>query len=141
MAPEITVKTSGNYEDAMMVRTKVFIAELHYNNEADDKDAVSKFVTVYVNGVLAGTGRMYAKDDDSFVFGRIAVLPAYRGCRLGAAIIASLQALAMEQGGKRAFVRACEKAIPFYEACGFSACDCRPVFEEGRKTVWMEKSI
>jgi len=141
MAPEISVKTSNNYEDAMAVRTKVFVAELHYNNESDDKDAVSKFVTVYVDGELAGTGRLYKKGAEEFVFGRIAVIKKYRHRHLGSAIIKALESLAEADGGKTAYILSCSSAVPFYEKLGYAKNECRPVFSEGREHFWMQKSL
>ncbi len=141
MAPEITVKTSGNYEDAMMIRTKVFIAELHYNNESDDKDAVSKFVTVYVDGNLAGTGRIYRKAEGEYVLGRIAVLPQYRHRHLGSAIIKALESMAQAEGGKTAYILSCSDVVPFYESLGYARNENRTIYDEGRQHVWMQRSI
>ena len=61
------------------------------------------------------TGRM--KPDGHI--GRMAVLPAYRGQGIGAAILAALLEVARQKGHEAVFLHAQVSAIAFYERHGF----------------------
>ena len=119
---QITVKIKDNQKDAYSVRLAVFVAEQKFQNEFDDIDNICEYVTLYDENKPIATGRYFPdpKDrEDTFVFGRIAVLKPYRGCHIGMALIGSLETAAKLKGGKKAILLAEGHAVGFYEKCGF----------------------
>lgn len=135
----ITVKTKDNQSDAFAVRKAVFMAEQGYENEFDEIDNYCDYVTIYYDGKVIGTGRTFADEENSFVFGRIAVLKEYRGLHLGALIIKELEKTAKSKGAKSAELHAQEYAVGFYEKCGFSLCDDIVEYDEGQPHRRMKK--
>ncbi len=140
----ITVKIKDCKKDAHLIRLAVFVAEQHYENEFDDIDNVCENVVIYDDGKAIATGRYYQdpkKGEDTWVFGRVAVLKPYRNEHIGMSVIAALETAAKLKGGKKAVLLAKEEAVGFYEKCGFTLCDKPVVYGEGRPCKWMEKNI
>lgn len=140
----LTVKISDNQKDAYSVRLAVFVAEQKFENEFDDIDNICDYVTLYDGEKVVATGRYFPDPkgrENSFVFGRIAVLKPYRGNHVGMSVIAALETVAKLKGGEKAYLLAKGSAVGFYEKCGFSKCEERTVYCEGRPCYWMEKNI
>ena len=136
----ITVKTKDNQADSFAVRKAVFIDEQGYKNEFDEIDNICDYVTVYCEGKLAGTGRAFpSKENDTFVFGRIAVLKEYRGLHLGAVILAELEKIVKAKGAKCAVLHSQQHAVGFYEKSGFSLCGDEIEYDEGQPHCLMKK--
>lgn len=135
----ITIKTQNNQNDAFAIRKAVFMDEQGYENEFDEIDNRCDYVTIYYDGKVIGTGRTFFGEDDSFVFGRIAILKEYRGLHLGAVIIEELEKIAKSKGAKSAVLHAQEYAVGFYEKSGFSLCDDTVEYDEGQPHRRMKK--
>ena len=141
---EITVKIKDNQKDAYSVRLAVFVAEQKFENEFDDIDNICEYVTLYDGDKCIATGRLFPDPkgtENTFVFGRIAVLKPYRGGHVGMSVIAALETAAKLKGGEKAILLAKGSAVGFYEKCGFIKSKARTVYSEGRPCYWMEKNI
>ncbi len=140
----ITVKIKDNQKDAYSVRLAVFVAEQKFQNEFDDIDNICEYVTLYDGDKCIATGRYFPDPkgkEDTFIFGRVAVLKPYRNSHIGMSVIASLETAAKLKGGKKALLLAKGSAVGFYEKCGFVRSDAPTVYSEGRPCYWMEKNI
>ena len=141
---QISVKVKDNQKDAYSVRLAVFVAEQKFQNEFDDIDKVCEYVTLYDGDKVIATGRYFPDPkhrEDTFVFGRIAVLKPYRGNHIGMSLIAALETAAKLKGGKKAILLAEGHAVGFYEKCGFKKTHDRTVYSETCPCYWMEKDI
>ena len=141
---EITVKIKDNQKDAYSVRLAVFVAEQKFENEFDDIDNICEYVTLYDGDKCIATGRLFPDPkgtENTFVFGRIAVLKPYRGGHVGMSVIAALETAAKLKGSEKAILLAKGSAVGFYEKCGFIKSEARTVYCEGRPCYWMEKNI
>ena len=70
-------------EEAVSIRTEVFIDEQHFKNEFDDNDKIATHLVVYENEEAIATCRYFAKDSSTYLVGRIAVKSSYRGKGIG----------------------------------------------------------
>ena len=141
---DVTVKIKDNQKDAYSVRLAVFVAEQKFQNEFDDIDNICDYVTLYDGEKCIATGRYFPDPkgaEDTFIFGRVAVLKPYRNDHVGMSVIAALETAAKLKGGKKALLLAKGSAVGFYEKCGFSRTEARTVYSEGRPCYWMEKNI
>ena len=75
----------GNFADARIVRTRVFMEEQGFQDEFDatDDDPRTIHVTLYEDDALVGCARIFPDPDHTdepgrWVFGRLAVLPEAR---------------------------------------------------------------
>lgn len=141
---QITVKIKDNQKDAYNVRLAVFVAEQKFQNEFDDIDNICDYVTLYDGEKTIATGRYFPDpkgQEDTYVFGRIAVLKPYREKHIGMSVIAALETAAKLKGGKKAILLAEGHAVGFYEKCGFKKTEEHTVYAEGCPCYWMEKII
>jgi len=100
------------------IRHAVFVVEQNVPEaqEWDGSDAESTHaIAADTAGMPIGCGRLLR---DGHI-GRMAVLREYRGCGVGAALLARLVALAGERGNDRAILNAQTHALPFYARFGF----------------------
>ncbi len=109
------------------VRRRVFIEEQGVP-EAEEWDAADPaawhVLALGPNRDPVGTGRLEATGK----IGRIAVLPAFRGAGVGAAIVRHLVNHATEIGFTKVYLHSQAAATGFYERLGFRAVG--PVFDE-----------
>lgn len=161
----VTVKT-GCFEDAAAVRRAVFMDEQGYENEFDgvDESPSCHHVTLYVDGVLAGCGRVFpeplerslspespqspACDLDKgidaskvYLLGRVAVLPAFRRRGLASKIVEACDDAARAAGAKLMKLHAQEYVQGLYAGCGYAAIAPVDYEDEGQPHVWMAKLL
>jgi predicted GNAT family N-acyltransferase len=101
------------------VRTAVFVVEqaIPADLEWDAFDAVSiHALAVDASGTPIGCGRLLP---DGHI-GRMAVLAAWRGQGVGAALVERLIAIAKQRGDPRLRLHAQTQAMPFYARFGFA---------------------
>jgi predicted GNAT family N-acyltransferase len=125
--PEFQVELASWQHDRAAiesVRRAVFIEEQRVppHEEWDDLDAVVPHVLAWSSASeakrdLVGTGRL----EPTGKIGRVAVLPQYRGCGAGLAIMRRLVELARERGFTEVHLNAQTYARGFYERLGFRA--------------------
>ena len=121
---DIQLKT-GCFDDAALVRRVVFMDEQGYENEFDaiDEDPNCIHVTLYVDGELAGCSRVFPEElervadaeapvlpacetdegvaaGETYIMGRVAVLPAMRRRGLASAIVETSASCARDAGAK-----------------------------------------
>ena len=106
------------------IRRSVFIEEQGVSEalEWDGLDADALHVLALADDTPVGCGRLLA----SGKIGRMAVLPAWRGRGIGAALLDRLLRICRTQGVERVSLSAQVAAIPFYQRAGFNVCS--PVF-------------
>lgn len=113
------------------IRAKVFVEEqkIPAEMEWDAADAGCVHAVAFNRfGHALGTGRLLEHVPGVAKIGRMAVLPAMRGSRIGRAVLDGLLQAARERGDREALLHAQMSAAPFYERAGFTPRG--PVFEE-----------
>lgn len=117
--------------EAAVIRSTVFVEEqkIPAEMEWDAADAVCVHAVAYNRfGVPLATGRLLEHVPGVAKIGRMAVLPAMRGSRIGRAVLDALMQAARERGDREALLHAQTSAAPFYARAGFTTRG--PVFEE-----------
>lgn len=115
------LKTPDTLEDAFLIREEVFIKEQGFQNEFDDIDKVSWHAVAYDEEKPVACGRLFQKEANTYVIGRVAVCHAFRGQHLGELIMKSLEAQANRLGAKEIELSAQCRAAGFYERLGYEA--------------------
>ena len=137
----------GNFDDARIVRTRVFMEEQGFQDEFDDIDDDPRtiHVTLYDANALVGCARTFPDPDrpdqpGRWVFGRLAVLPEARRGGFGAALLAESERLAREAGATEMHLHAQCRVTPFYGRMGYAQYG--PVeLDEHVEHIWMEKLL
>ena len=154
---DIQIKT-GCFDDAALVRRVVFMDEQGYENEFDaiDEDPNCIHVTLYVDvfpeelervadaeapvlpacdmdeGVAAG---------ETYIMGRVAVLPAMRRRGLASAIVEASASCARDAGAKLIKLHAQEYVLPLYAKAGYTQIAPVDYEDEGQPHAWMAKRV
>lgn len=124
MFTEKWFEPEDGFEDAKVVRDKVFVREQGYPTslEYDDYDRTSPHLVIYDDNKPVATGRVISDGGKTVSLGRIAVLKEYRGKNLGARLMHALIARARKiEGAEHLYISAQSYAVPFYEKFGFKA--------------------
>jgi len=102
------------------IRHAVFCQEqqIAESIEQDGLDTSGIHVLVSIDGTPAATGRLLVNAED-FTIGRVAVLPQFRGMRLGDFVMRLLIRTAFDMGGERQVVHSQLLVAEFYEKLGF----------------------
>lgn len=135
------VRTAGERLDAYVVRRNVFQREQQVPEEIerDALDESAEHVVAYVDGVAAGAGRLVIEGEAARV-GRMAVRAPARGRGLGTAVLACLEAIAVERNCRSVVLHAQLAAAPFYRRLGYT--EEGDVFvEAGIEHVTMRKAL
>jgi predicted GNAT family N-acyltransferase len=105
--------------EAQRIRFAVFVEEqgVPAELEMDEMDASCVHALAFEGGQAIGTGRLLP---DGHI-GRMAVLKAWRGRGVGAALLSRLVEAARERGVAEALLSAQVHALGFYRAHGFVA--------------------
>ena len=76
-----------------------------------------------VDGEPAACGRTFPKEgcDGTYIIGRVAVLPPFRGRRVGRMLMGALEAQAQKLGAQKIELSAQEQAMGFYQKLGYQA--------------------
>lgn len=108
-------------DEAVYIRTKVFVEEQGFNEEFDSTDKTAVQLLIFRNGTAIGTARMFTDNGGkSYHIGRVAVLKEYRGLHLGSLIVNSLCDKAKSLGAKYCELSAQCRVKEFYKSLGFS---------------------
>ena len=102
---------------ASPIRFSVFVEEqgVPREIELDEHDPLCLHAVVFEEGKAVATGRLLP---DGHI-GRMAVLKAWRGRGIGAAVLNELIKAASKRGHKEVALSAQVHAVPFYRAHGF----------------------
>ena len=151
---DIQLKT-GCFDDAALVRRVVFMDEQGYENEFDaiDEDPNCIHVTLYVDGELERAADAEAPvspacdlDEgvaagETYIMGRVAVLPAMRRRGLASAIVEASASCARDAGAKLIKLHAQEYVLPLYAKAGYTQIAPVDYEDEGQPHVWMAKRV
>ncbi len=140
----------GSKEDAKYVRTKVYIEEMGFRMEFEQKDDDDRMnhVVLYIDGKPAGYERVFPIELEhkvepipgAWVLGRLAVLPKYRKQGLADALITYAEDFARENGGTAMVLHAQQELVPYFKAKGYEPFG--PVkFDEHLLHQWMKKDL
>ena len=154
-APSVTVRLVTHIDAlaaAYAVRHDVFVLEqgVPPELELDDLDATADHLVAYDGERAIGAGRLVVEEagfegaEASLGpvghLGRIAVRAPDRGRGLGVALVAALEARAVERGLAIAALSAQTHALGFYQRLGYSAHG--PEFDDaGLPHRWMTKPL
>ncbi|WP_127571000.1 GNAT family N-acetyltransferase [Georgenia faecalis] len=145
------VTTQADLERAWEVRFDVFVGEqgVSATSEVDDADTAATtahVIAVDADGTVLGTGRLLSDPahPGEVHLGRLAVRAAARGLRVGARLVAALEAVAVaehavpQEGqadvlGVTVLLSAQETAMGFYERLGYAVVTGERVLDEG---IW-----
>lgn len=105
--------------DAKLIRENVFIYEQEFENEFDDIDTQAVHCVVYDGGFPVATGRMFNENGQAHI-GRIAVVKAYRGKKIGSAVVSAMEDYAKAHGYKETALSAQVRAKQFYHKLGYN---------------------
>lgn len=91
-------------DEAVLIRTEVFVKEQGFTREFDDIDNYAVHLVAFENGRATAACRFYwDKERSSYIVGRIAVLKSYRGRNIGSAILREAEKKIKELGGMQVF--------------------------------------
>jgi YbgC/YbaW family acyl-CoA thioester hydrolase len=117
--------------EAGAIRKQVFVDEqkIPAELEWDAADAVCLHAVAYNRlGLPLATGRLLEHEPGVSKIGRMAVLAAMRGSRVGRAVLDALMQAARERGDRQVLLHAQSSAAAFYRRAGFELQG--PEFEE-----------
>ena len=162
---DIEIKT-GCFEDAARVRRAVFMDEQGYENEFDEIDETPSciHVTLYADGMVAGCARVFPEalehsvdteapasptcgfdegidSRETYIMGRVAVLPAFRRRGLASQVVAAADEAARDAGAKLIKLHAQEYVIPLYAGAGYTQIAPVDYEDEGQPHAWMAKRV
>lgn len=126
MLPELfDIHDGERMAAAQAVRFAVFVDEQHVPaeeeiDEHDRTDGDARHALVRDGDVAIAAGRYYRLDGSTAQVGRMAVLPAYRGRRIGRQLLDALVADARARGFARVALNAQDHAVAFYTKAGFT---------------------
>lgn len=126
-------------EEAIMIRTKVFMEEQGFKNEFDPIDENAFHLVLFENDRPIGTCRFFA-EEDHYAIGRLAVLKSERSKGYAGQLIVDAQKAINERGGKNILIHAQKRLEGMYTHLGFKSSGIEDL-DEGVPHLWMKKEI
>ena len=119
------IHDKANLAASFSVRVQVFVDEQHVPaheeiDEHDRTDADARHALICDGDEPIAAGRYYRIDGATAQVGRMAVLPEYRGRRIGRQLLDALVDDARRRGFTRVALNAQEHAVAFYAKAGFT---------------------
>lgn len=139
----VTLATDAERPEVAALRHRVFVEEqaVPVELERDELDAVATHAVARdAAGRLVGTGRLVVRPDGVARIGRMAVAAEARGCGVGTAVLAVLEAAAVDAGCTRAELHSQVRASGFYQRAGYRP-EGEPFDEAGIPHVAMAKRL
>lgn len=128
-------------QEAIEIRTDVFVTEQGFTEEFDSIDKDATHILIYEGDKAIATCRIFSgKEENTYLIGRVATRKEYRGQKLGAKVLSAAEAEVARIGGKRIKLHAQLSVKGFYEKCGYTTFG-EIDYEEGCPHIWMEKNI
>lgn len=153
-------------DDAFAVRRAVFMDEQGYSNDFDgiDDNPSCVHLTLYIDGELAGCSRLFPEPlertlapespqsptcaldagvtaAETYLLGRVAVMPAFRRRGLASVIIAASDEAARQAGARLVKLHAQEYAQDLYAKQGYAEISDVDYEDEGQPHLWMAKRL
>lgn len=128
-------------QEALHIRTMVFVDEQGFVDEFDDIDGVAVHFVAFDGDKPVGTCRIFTQDGgNTYVLGRLCVLKEHRSRGVGTQLLATAEQVVRERGGKVLTLHSQCHAQPFYEVQGYAAYgDVEN--EQGSPHIWMKKVL
>lgn len=110
-------------QEAIEIRTVVFVEEQGFKQEFDKIDESAYHLIIYEDSKAVANGRLFKDDtmENAYIIGRLAVIKNYRNRHLGAKLIELLEAKVKSLKGERISLSAQCRAKAFYEKLGYVA--------------------
>lgn len=105
-------------EEAINIRTKVFVEEQGFKEELDTIDKIAEHLILFVDDNPIGTCRYYKKDD-SYYFGRLAILKEYRNKNYGSLLLKEAINNLKKENAHKVILNSQLSAKDFYIKHGF----------------------
>lgn len=135
---------TGCKSEAFRIRQKVFVEEQGFKLEFDEIDDMESTIHIaaFLDGTLIGCSRVFPDpaDPNVWIFGRMAVLPQYRGKGFGSEILRRSEKVAQENGASIIRLHAQCRAMPFYEKLGYEAYG-KVEMDEHVEHIWMKRRL
>lgn len=147
MAAEIvSVTTEEQLEQALAIRTKVFVEEQNVpvEEEIDQYDRLTGTAHHFLiqdGGEMVSTGRITYYDDETAKMQRIAVLKNYRSKGYGRVLLLAMEERARDLGLRYSLLDAQCQAEGFYKKLGYETISDEPFDDAGIPHVRMRKKL
>ena len=105
-------------EEAINIRTKVFVEEQGFKEEFDTIDKIAEHLILFADDNPIGTCRYYKKDD-SYYFGRLAILKEYRNKNYGGLLLKEAINNLKKENAHKVILNSQLSAKDFYIKHGF----------------------
>lgn len=114
------VENDSELEKALNIRHQVFVKEqkLFLTTDKDQYDNISVNLIAEVDGDVIGTVRIYPKEEDVWVGGRLAVVPSKRG-NAGSKLVRAAVLEAQKRGAKRFIASIQAQNIKLFKRLGW----------------------
>lgn len=128
-------------DDAWKIRKKVFMDEQGFHDEHDEIDNIATHFVLYDDKLPVATCRIfYDKAMDSYILGRLAVIPEYRRKNIGSIMVKETENYVKAKGNTAIVLHAQCRACGFYKKLGFTEFG-NVENDEGCPHIWMRKSF
>lgn len=134
--------TTKEFYALIKLRIAVFVVEQACAyQEVDDSDKIAIHTWLQEEGKIVGYTRIYSKEEGTVTFGRVLILPEYRGRKLGNQLIErTLQVIADTYPKRELVISAQAHLVHFYASFGFEVSS--DIYEEdGISHVTMKKPV
>lgn len=128
-------------QEAIDIRTEVFINEQGFHDEFDDIDEKAIHIILFESNKPIAVCRVYYSEDKKcYAIGRIAVVKKYRGKAYGAKVVQTAEDEIKKKLGNKIGLSAQERVSKFYEKLGYKKYG-EIYLDEGCPHIWMEKTL
>lgn len=128
-------------QEAINIRTTVFVEEQGFKNEFDDIDKIATHIVLFEDNQTVAVCRVYYSENKKcYVIGRIAVIKDYRGKAYGAKIVKAAETEIKQRHCNKIGLSAQERVSKFYEKLGYNKCGST-YLDEDCPHIWMEKEL
>ena len=129
-------------EEAKNIRTIVFSEEQGFREEFNSDDNNAIHILMFLDQKAIATARViYSKEHNSYIIGRFAVLKEYRNHHYGKELLRYSESVIITKFGHiQIGVSAQERAIKFYEKCGYIKTNIS-YLDENYPHTWMIKQL
>ena len=124
MIKDLTLKIADSEQEvaaAKRIRFQVFIEEQGIPAHLDDDglDDSAYHAVCCIGNRIVGTGRLVSAKGHGGVLGRIAIIPEFRGQKLGNLVVKKLEMLAVQLGLRELTLHPHKRLESFYEILGY----------------------
>ena len=128
-------------EEAKTIRRAVFMEEQGFQEEFDEIDGQAGHLVMFDGALPVATCRFYRKKGTvSYIIGRVAVIPEYRGRSLGSGLLQAVEDIVKKKQADAVWLHAQVRAQAFYQKQGYFPYG-ETDDEEGCPHIWMCKKI